>query len=395
MRKNYLSFYLDRAAKFYYDGGYCRFNAQRSLQYMALFGNWLKKKGISLFQINFEHAREFASIYKRQNDPYASVPLAAARRIVKLIQSDYPPPQTSIQKDFNLYAEYLRSSRGLKENSIQSQKKHVQDFLHYLSDHKKKIRSIRPSEILEYLEKIPATPKNSLKKRAFSAIRGYLRFLKILGLKTDHLILAIPPMPCPRKSVASSIIGKKDLKLLFKSIDRSSPTGKRTFAVAHCLHGLAMRVGDVARITLDDIDWHSGTVFINKHKGIKEFKLPLPSQVGKSLVDYIMHGRPKSIYREVFLQHGPRAKGNPATARGLALEIKKAWIKSGLSENYSGTHVFRHSTATHMISQGTTLKVIADVLGHNSIETTALYAQVDIPALRQVAQPWPGKRGKK
>lgn len=395
MRKNYLSFYLDKAAKFYYDGKYSYSYAQRSLMFMALFGNWLKRKSISLHQVSFEHAKNFSNLYKSQNDSWRDLQLPSARHAVKLIQGDYPPPKTAAQKAFDLYAEHLRSNRGLKENSIRSQKKYVQAFLQYLNDHGIKIRSLKPVELIEYLDRLPSSPKNSSKKETFSALRGYFRFLKMAGLKTDRLIYAIPPMPCPRKSVSPSIIGKEDMKLFLKTIDRSSPIGKRTFASAHCLHGLAMRVGDVARITLDDIDWRSGTIFINKHKGAKEFKLPLSSRIGKALVDYIKHGRPVSSHREIFLRHGPRTTGTPTTGNSLALEIKKNWIKSGLSEKYSGTHIFRHSTAATMRSQGIPLKVIADVLGHDSIETTALYAQLDISALQQVTQPWPGKRGAK
>lgn len=394
IRKNYLSFYINKAAEFYYDGEFSYSYAQRSLMFMALFGNWLKRKNISLHLVDRVHAKEFANLYEPKNG-YRDIQLSSARHAVKLIQVDYPPKKTAAQKAFDLYAEHLRSNRGLKESSIRTQKSHVQTFLQYLNDHDIKIRSLQPVKLMEYLDRLPSTPTNSHKKRAFSALRGYFRFLKLIGLNTDRLIHVIPAMPSTRKSVSPSIIEKEDLKLFMKTIDRSSPMGKRTFAVVHCLHGLAMRADDVAHITLDDIDWRSGTIFINKHKGAKEFKLPLSSRIGKALVDYIKYGRPVSSRREIFLRHGPRTTGAPATARDLAREIQKIWMKSGLSEKYSGTHIFRHSTAATMRSQGISLKVIADVLGHDSIETTALYAQLDIPALRQVAQPWPGKRGAK
>ena len=170
------------------------------------------------------------------------------------------------------------------------------------------------------------------------------------------------------------------MNTLLGAVDDSKATGKRTYATIMCLSDLGMRVGDVARLSLDDIDWRQGTVRIANYKQGRSFQLPLPKRVGKALAEYLANGRPESTSRAVFVQHA-RPVGMPITAHALKTEIRRVWERSGLHETFSGTHILRHSAATRMKQEGIPLKSIADVLGHTSLQTTVLYAQVDAPAL--------------
>jgi site-specific recombinase XerD len=114
--------------------------------------------------------------------------------------------------------------------------------------------------------------------------------------------------------------------------------------------------------------------------------LPLPERLGQALSEYVKHGRPPSDSRQVFLRHA-LGVGAPTNAALLKSAVRRAWRRTGLK--YNGTHILRHSVATRMKRAGASLKVIADTLGHNGLQTAALYSQVDLPALRRVAQPWP------
>jgi site-specific recombinase XerD len=151
---------------------------------------------------------------------------------------------------------------------------------------------------------------------------------------------------------------------------------------------LGLRVGDVARLALDDIDWREGMVRVPNHKRGRPYQLPLPRRLGQALADYLVKGRPSSQRQAVFLCHA-HPRGTPVTAGALKRAVQRAWQRSGLDKRFSGTHVLRHSVATRMKQEGVSLKFIADVLGHDSVQTTTLYAQVDLPVLRKVAQPWP------
>jgi integrase len=151
---------------------------------------------------------------------------------------------------------------------------------------------------------------------------------------------------------------------------------------------LGMRVGDVARLSLDDIDWRAGTMAVANHKRGRPYRLPLPKRLGQALADYLANARPSSERREVFLCHA-QPRGLPTTVHALKTAVRSAWKRAGLYDRFSGTHILRHTVATRMKQQGVALKSIADVLGHHSLQTTTLYAQVDLPALRSTAQPWP------
>jgi len=118
-------------------------------------------------------------------------------------------------------------------------------------------------------------------------------------------------------------------------------------------------------------------------------RLPLPQITGAALVDYLGHGRPATSSRSVFVLHrAPR--GQAATNTTVRGAIRRAFERAGLP--WSGTHILRHTAATRMVQGGASLKEVADVLGHRSIDTTLIYTKVDLPQLSRVALPWPGRR---
>ena len=218
---------------------------------------------------------------------------------------------------------------------------------------------------------------------------SYFRFLDIQGGNTQYLIAAIPSIPIRRRSIIPTIISKNDYDQFLGSFNRTTPMGKRSYAVIRCLSDLAMRIGDVSRISLDDFDWKQGTIRICNNKRATPFVMPLPKYTGEAIVDYIFNGRPSSESRFLFLSHARGSQGKPATCMALKTEIQRLWRKSGMINRYSGTHIFRRSTATSLKNHGMSLKIISDLLGHSSIESSALYAQVDTENLRSIAQPWP------
>jgi len=103
----------------------------------------------------------------------------------------------------------------------------------------------------------------------------------------------------------------------------------------------------------------------------------------------LQEGRPAAPYREVFLRHSPRVCPLK-TASAVTKIVKRLLAKGGIERRSSGAHLLRHTLATQMVNQGATFKDIADVLGHQSLQTTAIYAKLDIAKLEQVAMPWPG-----
>jgi site-specific recombinase XerD len=148
---------------------------------------------------------------------------------------------------------------------------------------------------------------------------------------------------------------------------------------------LGLRVGEVAALRLDDVDWAAGELLI-RGKGGHLDRLPLPADVGSALSAYVRWSRPRIESRAVFLRI--RAPHGRLTPDALKRVLRSACTRAGLPA--MGTHRLRHTAATQMLRQGASLSEIAHVLRHRHVDTTAIYAKVDHIALRTVVQPWPG-----
>ena len=148
-------------------------------------------------------------------------------------------------------------------------------------------------------------------------------------------------------------------------------------------------MAEVADLRLDDIDWRAGTIHIRAHKTRRAGVLPLPRDVGRAIVAYLRVERPKTTERCVFLLHGSDGRSSPFGRGRVSGIVARALRRAGIRAPIFGAHVLRHTLASRMVRRGTSLKEVADFLGHRSLDTTAIYAKLDLPALRDVALPWP------
>jgi site-specific recombinase XerD len=181
------------------------------------------------------------------------------------------------------------------------------------------------------------------------------------------------------------------LRDLFAAFDRTTTTGRRDYAIAVCFTHLALRAGEVARISLDDIEWRSRVLTVAAGKARCADRLPIPTHLVAALADYVRHGRPKTNTRAIFVHHRAPV-GAALGVSGVRGAMRQAYARAGFDHRLTGTHVLRHTAATNLLRAGASMKEIADVLRHRSLDTSAIYAKVDIPALCSVAVPWPEVR---
>jgi integrase len=151
---------------------------------------------------------------------------------------------------------------------------------------------------------------------------------------------------------------------------------------------LGLRASDVAGLTLDDIDWRAGTLRLLVAKERRASVLPLPRSVGRAIVVYLRRGRPRTQDRHVFVRHA-LPLGQPIGADVVRTAIRRAFGRAQVSAPSQGTHTLRHTAATRMVRAGASLKQVADVLRHRSLNTVMIYTKVDLPRLAEVALPWP------
>ena len=395
MRRNLLAPFLEEAASRYREEGYLFEYARRSLTTAASFGVWLRKRRVPLDRITSEHVDGFLQTFiPRPPEKFRcrrKVALAAARFVLALIRAQHPKVevQTPAQAELGRYVEHLRHNRGLAEGTIENHHRYLEQFLTSCFDQRPvDYSAITAACSHAYVEGLPRSLSNSRRHGTCVALRGYFRFLRLQGVATGYLQSVVPKVRRPRAALSPKWLTSADTNRLLGVIDRSRTTGKRDYAAILCMIELGLRVGDVARLSLDDIDWGEGTMRVANHKRARPYRLPLPHRLGQALADYLVKGRPSSRRREVFLCHA-HPRGTPVTVAALKRMVARAWKSAGLDKRFSGTHILRHTVATRMKQEGVSLKFIGDVLGHHSLQTTTLYAQVDLPALRTVAQPWP------
>lgn len=224
-----------------------------------------------------------------------------------------------------------------------------------------------------------------------TAMRSFLRYLRLLGVGDWAWTTAVPRAAHWRLATLPSVLTDNELSSFLAAFDRTTATGRRGYAIGLCFTQMGLRVGEVARLALDDIDWRGRVLTLAPGKTKRASQLPLHASVARALADYLRHGRPPTPSRVIFVHHrAPR--GVPLGASGIRAAVRVGYVRADLDPRWTGTHVLRHTSATRMLRAGISLKEIADVLGHRSLDTSAIYAKVDRAALSEVAMPWPEVR---
>lgn len=283
------------------------------------------------------------------------------------------------------FARYLRGERGLAEGTIVGYSRHARVFLGGLGDG---LDGIGAGHVTAAVARFAAAGVSVSATRFFvSGLRAFLRYCYVEGLVAADLSPAAlfasarTPSPLPRA------ISRSDAGALLGSCDRRRALGRRDYALILLLLRLGLRCGEVARLRLDDIDWGAGEILV-RGKAARMDRLPLPVDVGEAIVGYLRRGRPpsSSSRREVFLR--ARAPFSPIAAKTVSSTVRRACQRAGVP--VIGAHRLRHTAACEMVASGASLVSVGQVLRHSSLQSTAIYARVDIEQLRRLAVPWPG-----
>jgi integrase/recombinase XerD len=217
-----------------------------------------------------------------------------------------------------------------------------------------------------------------------SSLRSFLRFLHAEGTLAVDLAVVVPSFAYRRQSGMPQPLSPAQVKSLIGACDPSRPVGRRDLAVVACLLRLGLRCGEVAALRLEDINWADGTLRVHG-KGNRVDLLPLPTDVGQAVVDYLRQGRPATAERVVFLT--AVAPFTALTRTSVSCIVGRAARRAGLGTIHA--HRLRHTTASATLNAGATLEQVAHLLRHASPATTAVYAKTDLSRLATLARPWP------
>jgi integrase/recombinase XerD len=219
------------------------------------------------------------------------------------------------------------------------------------------------------------------------AIGCYLRFRSMSGDRVSDLSAAIPRAALWRLASLPEVLTDAEFNELLRSFDRPFPSRQRAYAMVRCLIDLGLRCSEVVKLQLDDVNWANGTINLVETKGGRADVMPLPSVTGAAIASYLREERPPTSNRAIFVRHVA-----PYDEPIKPWTVKQAVIAGYRRCGWTRTrvHILRHSVASQLLRAGAPMKEIADVLRHRSLDTSAIYAKVDLSKLTAVALPWPG-----
>ena len=284
------------------------------------------------------------------------------------------------------YLDFLFKHRGISEDTIRFRKNDVASFLKSLrlQNDSADIGKVTVKEIHDYVIKTAKLMNRPSQKHLVTSIRSFLKFCHFKGYIHQNLTDAVPVIVTPKLGRVPRSIPWESVEKLLTVPDRETHSGRRTYAVLQLLATYGVRIGQVAKLQLQDINWREGLIHFQPSKGGNPLSLPLYPEVADALLAYIRETRGKASYPEVFLtayEHIPMRNGAV-----LGSSMKRFFHSAGIS---ASAHAIRHAFATRLMEHETPIKTIADLLGHKSINTTFIYTKVDLKHLRLVACEWP------
>lgn len=369
--------------------GYALSSGRAHLFLAAHVSRWLADRGLGTGDLTQERIVRFAvhrrgQGYRHLITPRALEPLLRYLRRVGIAPPPALPPATPVDHFVREYGNYLAAERGLVPTTIRQYTEFARRFI--AAENGTRVpdwRRLYAADVTRFVSRELRRSSISECKRIATKLRSLLRYLHVQGRIAHDLAGCIPAVAGWRLSWLPKGLEAEQVQRLLASRDSCSVVGARDRAVLLLLVRLGLRAGEVAALSLDDIDWRSGVIVI-RGKSRRESRLPLPSDVGKAIVDYL-RSRPCVVSRALFLR--VRAPHGPATARAISLLTQRALRRIGVSAG--GAHVLRHTAATQMLRRGATLGDVGHVLRHRHVDTTAIYAKVDHASLRTLVQPWP------
>ena len=399
LRANPLGEIIEEYVQHFRGLGYSWLTVRGYVQSLEHFGGWLRSRRLGPKAVNGELVRSFIRDHlpKCRCSYPAPVTLTQVRpalnHLLRLLREKgvlreagrHWPIDTVIEQ----FAVYLREVGGLSEATCMPRTRYAREFLEgKFGRRKPRWTTVRPKDVLSFVKGYAQRIRPSSTQVAASSIRCFLRYLQAQGWCGASLVAAVPRIAHWRLSSLPKALSEDQVREFLATFDRSQATGLRDYAMALCQIVLGLRVSEVANLRLDDFNWRTGAVRINAGKVLRTHELPLPVQIGNALVRYLRDGRPPTQCRNVFVRHRG-ACGAPVSTALIRGAMRLAYAKMRGNAHWGGTHVLRHTAATRMLQHGASLKEIADVLGHRSIQTTTIYTKVDLRNLTAVATPWP------
>ena len=303
-----------------------------------------------------------------------------------------PPPKDPDSSLLAAYLEHLQVIRGLHPKTCEGRILAARRMLIWQKKHLagRDLSAFSAKHVLAMTRDLLAACRSDGARSATTGcMRSFLRYLPWAGLNAQDLSSFVPKTPCWRQAHLPPHLVWEDVRRAIDAIETTTPTGVRDRAMMLLLATTGLRSRELRQVELGDIQWRTGELLLRHTKGHRDRVVPLLDETGAALAQYVLHARPLTSERRVFLSHVTpvRAFAHSGTvSRIIRIRLQRA----GIPIQRGGAHLLRHSLATRLVEQRRPIKEVADLLGHRSIDTTSLYVKVAVPQLADVALPFPG-----
>jgi len=386
-----LAGYAGGFAEFLSGQGYTPGSAHLQVQLVAQFSRWLDAEGLGVAGLTELAAERFIAARRARGmrlfrSRQALEPVIGYLGELGVLPAPVEPALSPVEELLERYRRYLLVERVLTVESARVYVTAIRSFVESFGvGEGLELHRVTAAHVSAFVLAEATRREGTSIRSVATALRSLLGFLHVVGMLERSLTGAVPGVGAWRAAGLPRPLESGELRRLLASCDRRTPLGRRDFAIVVLMGRLGLRCGEIAGLTLDDIDWRAGELLIYG-KGHRDERLPLPVDAGSALAGYLRRGRPPSaVGRAVFVRAlAPhRGMGSRAVSRVVVLAAERAGL------GYVRAHRLRHTAATELLRAGASLPEVGQVLRHRRLISTAIYAKVDERALRRLARPWP------
>jgi integrase/recombinase XerD len=389
-RAGALAPHVDAFAKRLLELGYASATRRAKLRLVADFSRWLGRRKLLASDVDGRIVGKYLERCSGRGDPRTLGDLLEVLRETAVV----PRPrrdsdETQLQRFEREFGQYLAVERGLSQASLKNSLPFVRSFLaHRFGARPVVMDDVRAPDVTRFLLRKLHTVGPSRTKLMVGALRSFFRFLRWRGDIAVDLASSVPKVADWRLSALPKSLQAGEVERLISSCPRETVTGQRDYTLLLLLARLGLRAGEVVAMTLDDVDWDAGQLTV-RGKGGREDRLPIPRDVGQAMATYLRQGRPQDCSTRRFFVRRRAPRRGFASSVAVCTIVRRALERAGIASPRKGAHLLRHSLATEMLRKGASLAEVGEILRHRLVDTTAIYAKVDLVALRALAQPWP------
>ncbi len=381
--------------------GYAASVIRRHVRAAVVFSDWLVRHRIAVADIDKRVVARFVGARARWRSPLrrngrmsavaSGVRALAAHLWTHAVASPAAPLASEHERDqwLRRFDEHLEHVRGTSVGTRRIYRRNAQALLtSCFGTGVPDWSAITATAVTDFVRTQVARLSPSACRTPITATRTFLRFLITAGALPSGVDGAVPTVRQWKQGALPPALSDEEVQRVLALVDGTSVAGARDHAVLLLLTRLGLRASDVAALTVDAIDWRHGHLRLAPGKTRRERLLPLPVEVGTALVAVLRSRPPTAPRGGIFVR--TRAPLRPLSAHAVTGIAQRALRRADLTVPRLGAHVFRHTVATQWVQRGVSMKAVADLLGHADLETTAIYAKLDVATLAAVALPWPG-----